>query len=80
MKEVIRMGRNYKTIRNGRGTELMIGEGKYISAGAGGTDITIRGDGKVLAFDGWNDLVNAINEDKAVYCKHDYPYGGDKDC
>ncbi len=80
MKEVIRMGRNYKTIRNGRGTELMIGEGKYISAGAGGTDINIRGDGKVLAFDGWNDLVNAINEDKAVYCKHDYPYGGDKDC
>lgn len=75
MKEVIRMGRNYKTIRNGRGTELMIGEGKYISAGAGGTDITIRGDGKVLAFGEWNDLVNAINEDKAVYCKHDYHYG-----
>ncbi len=69
------MGKNYKTVRNGKGTELMIGEGKYISAGAEGTDITIRGDEKVLAFDGWNDLVNAINEDKAVYCKHDYPYG-----
>jgi hypothetical protein len=75
MKEVIRMGRNYKTVRNGKGTELIIGEGKYISAGAEGKNVTIRGNGKMLAFDGWDDLVNAINEDKAVYCKHDYPYG-----
>ena len=45
------MSRNYKTVKNGRGTDLMIGEGKYVSVGAGGTDITIRGDGKVLAFD-----------------------------
>ena len=48
----------------------MIGEGKYVSVGAGGTDITIRGDGKVLAFDDWIELINAINEDEAVYCKH----------
>ena len=39
MKEVIRMGRNYKTVRNGKGTELIIGEGKYISAGAEGKNV-----------------------------------------
>ena len=68
MKEVIRMGRNYKTVRNGKGTELMIGEGKYISTGAEGTDIIIRGDGKVLAFDGWNDLVWSMPSMKIRLC------------
>ena len=42
------MGRNYKTVKNGRGTELVIGEGKYISVGLDGTDITIRGNGNVI--------------------------------
>ena len=65
------MGRDYKIVKNGRGTDLMIGEGKYVSVGAGGTDITIRGDGKILAFDDWIGLMDAIDEDKAVYCKHD---------
>ena len=45
------MSKNYKTVKNGRGTDFMIGQGKYVSIRAGGTDITIRGDGKVLAFD-----------------------------
>ena len=65
------MSRDYKTVKNGRGTDLIIGEGKYVSVGAGGTDITIKGDGKVLAFDDWNGLIDTINEDEAVYCKHD---------
>ena len=69
------MSKNYKTVKNGRGTDLLIGEGKYISVGAGGADVTIRGDGKVLAFDDWNGLMDAINEDKAVYCKRDI-HGG----
>ncbi|MDE6054461.1 MAG: hypothetical protein K2G55_12010 [Lachnospiraceae bacterium] len=46
------MSNNYKTVKNGRGTDPMIGEGKYILVGAGGADVTIRRDGKVLAFDG----------------------------
>ena len=69
------MSKNYKTVKNGRGTDLMIGEGKYILVGAGGADVTIRGDGKVLAFDDWNGLMDAIDEDKAVYCKRDLPDG-----
>jgi len=71
MKEVFKTGRNYKTVRNGRGTDLVIGKGKYLSVGPGGTDITIRGDGKVLAFDDWAGLMDAINGEKAVYCKCD---------
>ncbi|MCM1500524.1 MAG: hypothetical protein NC124_18840, partial [Clostridium sp.] len=63
-------------VKNGRGTELTIGDGKYISVGLDGTDVTIRGSGKVLAFDNWDDLVGAINEEKAVYHKEDYPDKG----
>lgn len=69
------MGRNYKTVKNGIGTDLMIGEDRYISVGSDGTDITIRGNGKVLAFDDWTGLMNAISEDKAMYCKYDLPSG-----
>ena len=69
------MSKNYKTVKNSMGADLMIGLGKYVSVGAGGTDITIKADGKVLAFDDWIGLMNAINEDKAVYCKRDLPDG-----
>lgn len=65
-EEAVKTGRKYKSVKNGRGTELMIAEGRYISVGVCGTDITIRGDGKVLAFDDWTGLMNAIDEDKAV--------------
>ena len=58
------MGRNYKTVRNGKSTELIV----KISTGAEGTDIIIRGDGKVLAFDGWNDLVWSMPSMKIRLC------------
>ena len=45
------MGRDYKIVKNGRGTDFMIGQGKYVSIRADGTDIIITGDGKVLALD-----------------------------
>lgn len=61
------MSRHYKDVNNGKGTNLTIAAGKYISVGSGGTDITIRGNGKVLAFDNWNNFINAIDMTKAVY-------------
>ena len=70
------MGRNYKTVMNGIGTDLMIGEDRYISVGSDGTDITIRGNGKVLAFDDWTAFINPVSEDKAVYCICSLPDGG----
>ncbi len=70
------MGRHYKDVKNGRGTDLNIGPGKYISVGPGGTDITVRGNGKVLAFDNWKDFVDAIDQEKSAYHSSDYPGGG----
>ncbi len=40
-----------------------------MSAGADGTDMTIKRDGKVLAFDDWTAFINPVSEDQAVYCK-----------
>lgn len=70
------MSRHYKDVKNGRGTNLTVDPGKYISVGPGGTDVTIRGNGKVLAFDNWNDLVDAIDQKKSTYHSCDYPEGG----
>lgn len=58
-------------INNGKGTNLTIGPGAYISLGEDGTDIMIRGNKKVIAFDTWEDFVNAIDEKQAVYCQYD---------
>lgn len=70
------MSRRYKDVKNGRGTNLTITPEKYISVGFEGTDVTIRGNGKVLAFDNWNDFVDAINQEKSVYYSCDYPGEG----
>lgn len=70
------MSRNYKDVKNGRGTNLTIAPGKYISVGPGGTDVTVRGNGKVLAFDNWSDFVDAIDHEKSTYHSCDYPEGG----
>lgn len=68
------MSRHYKTIKNGKGTILVIRDetedraaNSYISIGPNGTDIMIRGAGTVLAFDRWEDLISAIDASKAVY-------------
>lgn len=47
-----------------------------MSAGADGTDMTIKRDGKVLAFDDWTAFINPVSEDKAVYCICSLPDGG----
>lgn len=70
------MSRLYKDVKNGRGTNLTIGSGMYISVGPSGNDVTIRGNGNVLAFDNWNDFVGAIDKEKSVYNSCDYPEGG----
>ena len=67
------MSRNYKNVKNGKGTDLTIGPGAYISVGKNGEDVTIRGAGKVLAFDKWEDLIAAIDEQKSVYHNEDNP-------
>lgn len=67
------MGSHYKDVKNGKGTDLIIGRGKYISVGPGGTDVTVRGNGKVLAFDSWSDFIDAIDAGKSAYHSCDYP-------
>lgn len=46
-----------------------------MSAGADGTDMTIKRDRKMLAFDDWTAFINPVSEDQAVYCKRDLPDG-----
>lgn len=65
------MSRHYKEISNNSGTNLTIGPGAYLSVGKDGTDIMVRGNGKVFAFDTWQDLIDSIDETKPVYCKRD---------
>lgn len=61
------MSRHYNEVKNGKGTNLIIGQGKYISVGPEGTDVTIRGNGKVVAFDKWEDLIESIDIGKTAY-------------
>lgn len=61
----------YKEVRNGNGTNLTIGEGRYIAVGKGGSNITIRGAGKVICFDRWDDLVRAVDVSRSVYACDD---------
>lgn len=65
------MSRHYKSVKNGNGTELTISDGAYLMVGPNGTDIMLRGAGKVVAFDKWEDFVGAIDTKKATYFKDD---------
>lgn len=60
-----------KEISNGKGTNLTIGYGEYISIGKNGNNITVRGNGKVIAFDTWEQFIEAIDVNKAAYYKAD---------
>lgn len=65
------MGRDYKNIRNGKGTDLIIDNDKYISVGRCGENVTVRGNGLVIAFNGWSDFMAAIDVGKAAYYSYD---------
>ena len=65
------MGRDYKNIRNGKGTDLIIDNDKYISVGRCGENVTVRGNGLDIAFNGWFDFMAAIDVGKAVYYSYD---------
>lgn len=67
----MKLSSHYKSIRNGKGTELWIGKETYLSVGKNGTDVMIRGNGIVVAFDDWNNFINAIDCKKAVYYHQD---------
>ena len=62
-----KLGRDYKTVRNGRGTMLEIGPESYISVGQGGKEIMMRGDGMVIAFPSWRDMISAVDVSRASY-------------
>lgn len=68
---------NHKTITNGNGTDLMITEDSYINIGKDGKNIMLRGDGIVIAFNKWEDLVHAIDVSKASYISNDNPEQND---
>lgn len=61
----------HRELKNGRGTDLTISEGQYLSVGKNGKDVTIRGNGRVIAFDKWDDLVDAIDITKSVWARDD---------
>lgn len=69
------MSQHYKSVNNGFGTELTIrknsADSAYISIGKNGNDIMLRGNGKAIAFDTWNDLIDAIDVTKATYYTDD---------
>lgn len=72
------MSAKRKSIMNGSGTNLTIHESDiakqsaYISIGKDGTDIMIRGCGKVFGFNDWESFISAIDNTKAAYYKIDY--------
>ena len=61
------MSGKYKTVMNGRGTCLEIGQGAYISVGKNGKDVVVRGKETVAAFPAWEDLISAINKEQSSY-------------
>lgn len=63
----------YKIVRNGRGTTLEIGRGRYLSVGQDGKDVMIRGNGMVAAFPSWEDFVSAIDISQSSYYICDRP-------
>ena len=60
-----------KEITNGNGTSLVINKDAYISIGKNGNDISIRGNGKVICFNTWEEFISSINISKANYYKED---------
>lgn len=65
------MSQHYKEVKNGKGTNLTISEDCYISVGANGQNIMLRGQGKVLCFSSWNEFIDSINTSKATYYTKD---------
>lgn len=65
------MSAHYKEIKNGRGTNLTINEGSYISVGKDGNDVMVRGAGMVMAFENWDEFVDALDVTRAIYVRSD---------
>lgn len=63
------MSAHYKEIKNGKGTDLIIGEREYISIGRKGEDVVIGNKNWHIAFDSFDDFVNAIDVSKARYAR-----------
>ena len=61
------MSAGYKTVRNGRGTCLEIGEESYLLVGKGGEEVMVRGKGLAAAFDSWEALLGALDMSRASY-------------
>lgn len=61
------MSANYKEVKNGNGTILVVNDNAYLKIGKNGIDIMLRANNKVYAFNSFEDLVNAINEEKAAW-------------
>lgn len=65
------MSTHYKYVINGYGTVLCVDEETYISIGKKGENVTIRAKGKVIAFSSINNLVDALDPDKATFYRDD---------
>lgn len=65
------MSRQYKSVSNGNGTDLTISSNHYFSIGKNGTDIMLRCGDEVLAFDTFQDMVDAIDKSRCAYYKKD---------
>ncbi len=59
-------------IKNRGGTTLVIASDSCLSVGYGGTNAMVRGNEKVIAFDNWTGLVDAIDAGKHAYHKSDH--------
>lgn len=61
------MGKNFKEVKNGNGTQLNISDETYISVGKNGTDIMIGHNGTCIAFDDIEQMLAAFDLKKASY-------------
>ena len=64
------MATHYKEIKNGNGTVVVINDNAYLKIGKNGIDIMLRANNKVYAFNSFEELVNAIDGEKAIYKAH----------
>ena len=69
------MATKRKSVNNGNGTDLTISEGRYLSVGKDGMDVTVRAGGKMVCFNIWDDMVAALDVSKAAYVHHDHTKG-----
>lgn len=65
------MSTNYKTVKNGNGTELIIDDNSYIKVGKDGEDVWIRCNGALVCFASLSDLISAIDISKAGFTSSD---------